>query len=479
MKIKTRFAVSNALMVLLSLFILLLICGIVINVFKNIFYRPDNMMLDENSHYVQEILEKAQSGDDNQQISDSVGHYGYSLYVIQNGETVFSSGDDDIKVEHIMSAPNWKDGKSKCMVMDGATIVGVKNGDTSYVAVKGALLDKKPPFKNNKTQIENFLITFIILGILAIIIIFIISQLYSKRMIKRITNPLDELTQAAGRIQQGDLTHQITYNKDDEFKTVINAFNQMQLHLMSEQEKTATYEKARTDMIAGISHDLRTPLTSIKGYIKGLSDGVATTPERQQQYLDIAYKRSCDMEVLLQKLFYFSKLETGNMPLNTQQCNLAEFAKDFVSEASLELSQNGIDISFECDNQEHNVLLDVQQMSRILTNLVDNSIKYANAKDLQLCIKVWRDEDTEYLSFSDNGQGVPDDMVDKIFDCFFRVDEARGFSNGEGSGLGLHIVKHIVEMHGGSVRSYNKNGLVTEIALPHIEEDTNEQNTDS
>lgn len=470
MKIKTRFALSNALMVLLSLIILLSICGIIINVFENNFYRPDNMLLDENAHNVQQILEDAENSDDNQKLSDRVGLYGYSLYVLQNGKSVFSSGEDDFKVSRIMSAPDWQDGKSKCMVMDGATVVGVKNGDTSYVAVKGSLYAKKPHIKNNNTQIQNFLIAFLILGIVSIILIFFVSQLYSKRMIKRVTNPLDELTKAAERIQKGDLSQQVTYETEDEFKTVVKAFNQMQLHLVREQEKTASYEKSRTDMIAGISHDLRTPLTSIKGYIKGLSDGVATTPEKQKQYLDIAYKKSCDMETLLQKLFYFSKLETGNMPLNMKKCDLAEFAEDFVDEASLELAQKGIELTLENDGQNHPVMLDVQQMSRVLTNLIDNSIKYSQAEKLVLNIKIWSANSKVHLAFSDNGQGVPDIMLENIFECFFRVDEARSFKNGEGSGLGLHIVKHIAEMHGGSVKAYNQNGLVTEITLPHREE---------
>lgn len=482
MTIKTRFALSNALMVLVSLVLLLSIGGFIINTFEKDYYRPDNMLLDENADNVKAILEKSSNSANYEKLASRVKLYGYSLYVMDGAQSVYSNDDDTDKVKQILMAPDWKDGKSKCMVMDGATIVGVKNGSKTYVAVKGSLEFGKHRQINNANKIQNFLIAFIIIGVVSIILILIASQIYSKIMIKRVMNPVALLTKAARQIENGDLTQQITYINDDEFKPVIKAFNSMQLHLMREREKTASYEKARTDMIAGISHDLRTPLTSIKGYIKGISDGVANTPEKEKQYLDIAYRKSCDMEVLLKKLFYFSKLETGNMPLNLQKCDLARFASDFVNEISYELKSKNAEITFECKDFGHTVMIDKEQISRVLYNLVDNSIKYSGIekdKKLMLKIKVWKSDNTEHLAFSDNGNGVPDIMLDSIFECFFRVDEARGFKNGEGSGLGLHIVKYIAQAHKGDVKAYNNNGLVSEITLPHYKENNYEQNIDS
>ena len=127
---------------------------------------------------------------------------------------------------------------------------------------------------------------------------------------------------AASRIESGDLTQPVVYLRDDEFRNVCDSFNQMQRHLKEGMEQNAAYEKARTEMISGISHDLRTPLTSVKGYIKGLQDGVANTEEKRRQYLDIAYSCACDMEGLLAKLFYYSKLETGNMPFYKQKTDM-------------------------------------------------------------------------------------------------------------------------------------------------------------
>ena len=110
----------------------------------------------------------------------------------------------------------------------------------------------------------------------------------------------------------------------------------MRRHLLEEQKKNARYEQARTDLVSGISHDLRTPLTSVKGYLKGMRDGVANTPEKREQYLDVAYRKACEMERLLQRLFYFSKLETGNLPLFLSDADLGDFVAQFVREARQE-----------------------------------------------------------------------------------------------------------------------------------------------
>lgn len=143
--------------------------------------------------------------------------------------------------------------------------------------------------------------------------------------------PLDLLAQGADRIRHNDLTTEIRYVGDAEFEDVCITFNHMQEHILREQEKNRKYEKARTDMIAGISHDLRTPLTAIRGTIKGLMDGIAATPEMQEKFLQAAYRRTGDMDGLLNQLFYVSKIETGNMPLSVQKIEIADFIRNYVN----------------------------------------------------------------------------------------------------------------------------------------------------
>lgn len=126
MKIKTRLTIANAAMILISLVVLLVICGLVLNSFERQYYRADNMMLDSNSGNVQTILENADENSDCKKLGDRVALYDYRLYVFKNGRLIYSNGVYDISVEHMLNAPDWQDGKSRCMVMDGATVVGVK-----------------------------------------------------------------------------------------------------------------------------------------------------------------------------------------------------------------------------------------------------------------------------------------------------------------------------------------------------------------
>ena len=244
-----------------------------------------------------------------------------------------------------------------------------------------------------------------------------------------------------------------------------------QEHLLAEREKNARYEQARTDLVAGISHDLRTPLTSVKGYLKGLRDGVANTPEKQRQYLDIAYRKACDMDVLLQRLFYFSKLETGNLPLSPVSADLWRFVEGFVRDNAGELEQRGGAIQLKGVPTPHPVRIDTEQMYRVLTNLTENALRYAGSEALVLTLTLWRERDREHLRFADNGRGVPAEDLPHLFEQFWRGDQSRGSQAGEGSGLGLYIVKYIVEAHGGTITARNDGGLVFDLALP-CEEDS-------
>ncbi len=300
-------------------------------------------------------------------------------------------------------------------------------------------------------------------------VILLLNTLFTRYQLKKLLQPVNALTRAAGRVEAGDFTQAIDYRGRDEFAPVCAAFNRMQEHLLAEQEKNAAYEQARTDLVAGISHDLRTPLTSVKGYIKGLRDGVAQTPERQRQYLEVAYRRACDMDVLLQRLFYFSRLETGNLPLFLQPADLGAFIARFAAETAPELEQAGGRFETSLSPEPHPACIDAEQLYRVLSNLKDNALRYAGADPLVISLAVERRGDWISLRFADNGQGVPEEALPHLFDQFWRADQARSTQNGEGSGLGLYIAKYIVEAHGGTIRAENGGGLFFTIQLPRKE----------
>ena len=313
---------------------------------------------------------------------------------------------------------------------------------------------------------ETMTLSLFLSGGAAIVVILLLNTLFTRYQLKKLLQPVDALARAAGRIETGDFTQAIDYQGRDEFAPVCDAFNRMQEHLLAEQEKSAAYERARTDLVAGISHDLRTPLTSVKGYIKGLRDGVAQTPERQRQYLEVAYRKACDMDVLLQRLFYFSRLETGNLPLFREEADLGEFVARFATETRPELEQAGGEITLELSPGPHPASFDPEQMCRVLSNLKDNALHYSGADRPVISLTVERQGERTYIRFADNGQGVPEADLPRLFDQFWRADQARSSRNGEGSGLGLYIARYIVEAHGGTIAARNENGLVFEISLP-------------
>lgn len=311
---------------------------------------------------------------------------------------------------------------------------------------------------------NEFILVFGADGILCIIVLVIISQLFTKNLTNHIMEPLDALAEGAKRIEENDLTQDIAYAGELEFENVCAVFNDMQESILAEQEKNRKYEKARTDMIAGISHDLRTPLTAMKGTIKGLMDGVASTPEQQKKFLQAAYRRTGDMDMLLNQLLYLSRMETGNMPISIQTIEIAAFLKNYVKgkQEVIEIGQE--EITADTKGITAGVSVDPEQFQRILDNLVENSRKYGETTPLQMKIKLEKTPKGLSICFQDNGVGVQEEKLPYIFDEFYRGDESR--NKKEGNGLGLYIVKYLMEAMGGSVRAENADGLAVYLELP-------------
>lgn len=311
---------------------------------------------------------------------------------------------------------------------------------------------------------NEFMLFFLVDGVLCILVLVGVSQIFTRNLASYIIKPLDALNEGAQRIQKNDLSTDILYVGDAEFEQVCTAFNSMQGHLLEEQEKNRKYEKARTDMIAGISHDLRTPLTAIKGTIKALLDGIAATPEKQQKFLTAAYRRTGEMDALLNQLFYVSRLETGNMPLEIKKINLTEFIDRYVCGKQEALNPKDVDIQAILQKRKFFVMADPEQLQRILDNLIQNSLKYSEASPVHMAISLKHNAEQVILSVGDNGVGVPEDKLPHIFEEFYRGDESR--NKKEGNGLGLYIVKYLTEAMGGTVRAENREGLVITMEFP-------------
>ena len=286
-----------------------------------------------------------------------------------------------------------------------------------------------------------------------LIVIILANILLAKYITRRITSPIDILARGVHEISEGNLTHRIKYSKGDEFDAVCADFNEMaeRLHEMVQQRQAD--EKNRRELIAGISHDLRTPLTSVKAYIEGLRKGVATTPEKQEKYLATIQNKTEDIEYIITQLFAFSKIDISEFPFNLE-----------VVDITCELAKT---VDVEADSETAPVLVDVVQFRNVVENILSNSVKYSDREDVKVVASCQKQGDDVVITIADNGVGVPDEMLTKIFDVFVRGDESRN-NPAEGSGLGLAISAKIIERLGGTIRAENvaEGGLAIIISLP-------------
>lgn len=322
--------------------------------------------------------------------------------------------------------------------------------------------------KNWTIHRNEFFVLFGIDGILCIFVLVMISQLFTKNLARHIMEPLNALEDGAKRMKHNDLTQNIEYTGDIEFENVCAAFNDMRESVLTAQEKSRRYEKARTDMIAGISHDLRTPLTAVRGTIKGLMDGIASTPEQQEKFLQTAYRRTEEIDTLLNQLFYFSKMETGNMPLSFQTIEISAFLQNYVNTRQRDMEAGREKITVHTNEITADVCTDPKQLQRVLDNLLENSRKYSEKIPLKIDIVLDRTPQSLCICFKDNGLGVSEEKLPYIFEEFYRCDESR--NKKEGNGLGLYIVKYLIGAMGGSVRAENQNGLAIYLELPPAQE---------
>ncbi len=421
---------------------------------------------------VNKLLNDVQAQQDLEQLAKKDG---YHVMALNQDKTIFSNLEkDEIRyLNKYVNIDNLKNKERDTFIQRiGATIVIrtiEQNGEKITFIATGST-EMGILGNLNMGSLVTIGASALAIVVAAILAIILFSMFLSQLMTRQIMAPIQRLADGAKRIQTGNFDEEITGVEEEELKDVCESFNSMQVQLKATLEQNKKYEKARTDMISGISHDLRTPLTSVKGYIKGLQDGVANTPEKREKYLDVAYRKACEMDILLQKLFFFSKMETGNMPLHFVETDFAAYLKGFVDAFNIEKEETHAEIEWESSGSDHFVRLDSEQMHRVLSNIVENSIKYRRKDWSQIRFSLISRADEEVLIIQDDGDGVPAGKIDQLFEQFYRVDEARS-TRKEGNGLGLYIVKYIVEQHGGSVKAENHDGLRIILTLPRVKRD--------
>jgi signal transduction histidine kinase len=430
----------------------------------------DSSELADNTEQIRNILtdwKPSPKEDEINNLATKLNRYGFSICVEIDGEVIYSNTDFPVS-ELINYIGDYleTDGKVHIYVQDYMTVL-TQNDMNEKIKVY-AIAGEYHEFWPQKNSLTTTLILLLIDGIFFITALLIISRIFTKRLIEHITNPLDALSEGAKRMKEGNFSEPVKYKGDIEFEYVCDAFNEMQEHITKAKAEKESYEKVRVEMVTGISHDLRTPLTAIRGTIKGLKDGVASTPELREKFLDTAYKRTIEMDRLLERLFYFSKLETGNMPLFFEKTEWSEYLEAYVKRYELMIENKSIKININDVKKGLFSNVDREQMKRILDNILENSKKYAETDKLEITINIYEEHSYVVLEISDNGCGVSEDKIPHIFEQFYRGDESRNIK--EGNGLGLYIVKYLVNAMGGSVDAENRSGLTIRIRLPILDD---------
>lgn len=323
------------------------------------------------------------------------------------------------------------------------------------------------------------IIAFAVIGFTVFIIVFT-GAFLSRQLSKQLITPLEELRRAAGEIGRGNLDYVISTETRDELGIACREFDQMRVQLKAARETQEKYEENRKELIAGISHDLSTPLTSVKGYTSGLLDGIAKTTEKKRHYLNMIYQTACNMEKLVESLFLFSKLDLGRVEFCLEAVQLHDYFTDYVAENADRFLARGLRLIFQCHSLHSQVLIDRMQFQRVVENILENSLKYKQGEIGNLTISL-RNEGERQLSleFADDGPGIMASDLSKIFDSFYRTDPART-NVSKGSGLGLAIVKQIITTIHGNIWAENgkSGGLSICILLPIAGEERHEEDSD-
>lgn len=310
---------------------------------------------------------------------------------------------------------------------------------------------------------------YLVLGmlILLVAIVYIINRTLTRYIFKSIMLPITTLTTGVHEIRDGNLDYQIEYAGKDEFTQVCNDFNEMAGRLQDMVRREQKDEQNRRELIAGISHDLRTPLTSIKAYVEGIEKGVAITPEKQKKYIDIIKKKTGELEYTINQLFLFSKLDIGEFPLNMTDVKIGDEINAIIMEYRNEKKNEGFRVSYDDQSDGAYCNVDKVQLKNVIINILGNSIKYKDKEIIECQVECINQENEIDIILCDNGPGVSKEGLERIFDVFYRGDAARRKPE-MGSGLGLAISAKMVERFGGQIYADNNpdGGLKITIKLP-------------
>lgn len=409
------------------------------------------------------------------------------LIIRKNGKNLFV-GDETLyeKMSPLPAFCGYQSGGNDTIYMEQNNSILIKQKDFYFQDQSEGqfflvtdLSRLMPRWRNSVSEIiTSFLLIILVTALILLVWIY-----------QGIIHPLNILRIATKQIGNGNLGQPIQILSNNEIGELCQDFEEMRVRLKSMIEGRIQYEEDIRTMLSSISHDLKTPLTAIKGYAEGLSDGVAKTPQMQSKYLQTIYSKANDMTYLVDELSLFAKIEQNALSYHFISLNLAEYFTDCLDDLSLDLESYGLTLSYYNNTDpETEILADPEQLKRVINNITNNACKYMDHSPAVLHVSIEdmipepdnpplyrqlnkdgsevtpKPEPEEFIKvqIEDEGAGIAAQDLPYIFDRFYRADASRNSSTG-GSGLGLSIVKKIVTDHGGKIWAESIEGVGTSI----------------
>lgn len=281
-----------------------------------------------------------------------------------------------------------------------------------------------------------------------------------------ITERIHQLKEAAEKLAQGELNTRVPIKGRDEVASLARTFNQMAKQLQAADQRQRELESLRRDLIAWVSHDLQTPLASMRAILEALSDGVVEDPDTVQRYLNTAQRDVRSLSALIDDLFQMAQLDAGGFPLHSAEASISDLISDTL-ESFTQLAKQG-DLSLEGNVDPHvdPVHMDTQAIGRVLNNLIGNALRHTPAQG-RVSVWVRRTGKGVEVTVSDTGEGIRAEDLPRVFERFYRGDASRSRTRGTGAGLGLAIARGIVQAHGGDITVESRTGMGTQFTF-HI-----------
>ncbi|QFQ28442.1 sensor histidine kinase [Bacillus thuringiensis] len=331
-----------------------------------------------------------------------------------------------------------------------ATFV-TKKGETLYCLVKVPKKAIKYEYTfSDKNKKYVYVFYKILLSTIVLFFVFFSMNVYifSRQIARKITRPLDKLATGFEEIASGKYDKRLNYETYFELMQIQHSFNVMSEKLDKIEKEKKRLEETKQKMLVDLSHDLRTPITTVQGYVEALQLGIITEKSERERTLNVIYNKIRIIAVLTEDIFELSKLEHSDYPFEVHPTDVSEFIRELLVEYYDLFQAKGLILQYQIPSKEVIAPINNRLLYRAISNIISNALQY-NMAGTNVFVSLIEDESKVYVNIIDNGIGIPEDMKQSIFDAFVRVDDSR--ENNGGSGLGLTIAKHIVEKHGGSI----------------------------